>query len=110
MEEKIRKAIFGSKDRPLKIGDIEIPCYVLDDGTRVLSQRGLQSAIGMSMSGGTSGAHRMARFVEVLQKKASNNDSLTVRIEESLSNLFKKVNEPIIFRSRWTKRFHIPRT
>jgi hypothetical protein len=31
----------------LKIGDAEIPCYVLEDGTRVLSERGLLSSFGM---------------------------------------------------------------
>jgi hypothetical protein len=31
----------------LRIGDAEIPCYVLEDGTRVLSERGLLSSFGM---------------------------------------------------------------
>lgn len=30
----------------LKIGDLEIPCSVLSDGTRVLSQRGVYGALG----------------------------------------------------------------
>lgn len=33
-------AEYGSTETPLKIGGIEIQCYVLDDGSRVLSQRG----------------------------------------------------------------------
>lgn len=37
---------FGSPDRPLKLGGEEIPCYVLSDGTRVLTQQGFLSAIG----------------------------------------------------------------
>ena len=48
MAEKILKAKFGSKDRPLKIGNVEIPCYVLEDGTRVLTQYGFYEAIGRS--------------------------------------------------------------
>jgi len=48
MKEKILKAKFGSKDRPLKIGNVEIPCYVLEDGTRVLTQYGFYEAIGRS--------------------------------------------------------------
>ena len=44
-------AKYGAADRPLKIGGIEIPCYVLADGTRVLAQRGLQSGIGLSEGG-----------------------------------------------------------
>jgi len=42
------KVIAGTPDRPLIIGDIEIPCYVLEDETRVLSQRGFLGAIGRS--------------------------------------------------------------
>lgn len=44
--DKIQKAICGAKDRPLIIGDIEIPAYVLEDGTRVLSRIGVIHAIG----------------------------------------------------------------
>ena len=38
MASKPLKAIAGAAERPLKIGNIEIPCYVLEDETRVLSQ------------------------------------------------------------------------
>ena len=38
MSDKPLKAKYGSVDKPLKIGDIEIPCYVLEDGTRILTQ------------------------------------------------------------------------
>ena len=42
------QAVAGTPDRPLVIGDVAIPCYVLEDETRVLSQRGFLSAIGRS--------------------------------------------------------------
>ncbi|MYD51306.1 MAG: hypothetical protein F4W93_07445 [Dehalococcoidia bacterium] len=42
------KVIAGEPDSPLVIGDIEIPCYVLEDETRVLSQRGFIGALAMS--------------------------------------------------------------
>lgn len=44
--EPIPVATHGSPDKPLKIGNKEIQCYVLDDGTRVLSQAGFQEAMG----------------------------------------------------------------
>ena len=44
------KVIAGTPDAPLRIGDLEIPCYVLEDETRVLSQRGFLTAIGRSVS------------------------------------------------------------
>ena len=46
------KVIAGAPHRPLVIGDIEIPCYVLEDETRVLSQRGMTEGIGLAGSGG----------------------------------------------------------
>lgn len=44
-------ATHGSSDHPLKIGDIELPCYVLEDGRRVLSLGGMVQALGMSIGG-----------------------------------------------------------
>ena len=42
------KVIAGEPDQPLVIGDMEIPCYVLENETRVLSQGGFLQAIGRS--------------------------------------------------------------
>lgn len=39
--DKLLKSIYGSDKTPLKLGDLEIPCYVLEDGTRVFSGRGV---------------------------------------------------------------------
>ena len=50
MPKEPLKVIAGAPDRPLKIGDVEIQCYVLEDETRVLSQRGFLQAIGRSVS------------------------------------------------------------
>lgn len=46
MQGTILKAIYGSPDRPLRIGGAEIPCYVLEDDTRVLARAGFVRAIG----------------------------------------------------------------
>ena len=51
MSKKPLKVIAGTPDRPLIIGDVEIPCYVLEDETRVLSQRGMAEGIGLSIAG-----------------------------------------------------------
>jgi hypothetical protein len=45
---EIKRATHGADDHPLKIGDIEIPCYVLEDETRVLSHRGMVTGLGMA--------------------------------------------------------------
>ncbi|HGE8410828.1 P63C domain-containing protein [Serratia marcescens] len=57
------KVIAGSNDEPLRIGEIELECYVLDDEnkTRVFSQRGLASALGWDSS---QAAARLANFTE----------------------------------------------
>ncbi len=52
MNSKHLRATHGSSDRPLKIGDLEIPCYVLEGGTRVLSGRGMQAALGLGQRHG----------------------------------------------------------
>lgn len=60
-------AQYGSADRPLRILETEIPCYVLSDGTRVLTQQGFLSAIGRSRTakGGT-GAQAIEEGVDNL--------------------------------------------
>lgn len=42
------KAKYGSEKTPLVLGSIEIPCYVLEDGTAVLSGRGIQNILGFT--------------------------------------------------------------
>lgn len=44
--EPPKQTISGSIDRPLKIGNAEIECYVLDDGSRVITQAAMMTAIG----------------------------------------------------------------
>ncbi|SNT37119.1 P63C domain-containing protein [Tardiphaga sp. OK246] len=51
----VKKATHGADDHPLKIGDIEIPCYVLEDETRVLSHRGMVTGMGMAWGSRGSG-------------------------------------------------------
>lgn len=72
-------AKYGAVDRPLRIGAIEIPCYVLADGTRVLAQRGLQSGIGLSEGGGQGGARKVAALMERLAEKGINVRDLPAR-------------------------------
>ena len=58
------KVIAGTPDRPLIIEDIEITCYVLEDETRVLSQSGMFSSLGLARRGlvPTPGGAQMPRF------------------------------------------------
>lgn len=72
-------AKYGAPNRPLKLGDVEIPCYVLSDGTRVLAQRGLHSGIGLSEGGGKGGARKIALLLEGLAEKGLDVRDLIVR-------------------------------
>lgn len=56
---KLPEVAYGSPDTPLRIGDVDLQCYVLSDGTRVLSQRGMAAGLGMS----TVATERLINFV-----------------------------------------------
>ena len=51
MSEKPLKVIAGSPDSPLRIAGFEIPCYVLEDETRVLTQTGMFAVLGIARRG-----------------------------------------------------------
>jgi hypothetical protein len=65
----------------LDIGGVQIPVFVLEDGTRLMTQRGLQTTIGMGTGGGTTGAHRMAKFVQRIEDKLSISNDLSARMK-----------------------------
>jgi hypothetical protein len=85
-DAKIPSARYGGI---LAIGDVQIPCYVLEDGTRVIHQRGMVSALGMSRGGSSrGGGDRLAYFVA--QK------TLSPYVSKELVAVTK---EPLIFRT-----------
>jgi len=79
-------AEYGSPDRPLKLGTVEIPCYVLPGEIRVLAQRGLQSGIGLSEGGGRTGARKIVDLLVFLARKGID-----------IKDLVARVNSPIRF-------------
>lgn len=85
---EIRDATHGSEDHPLKIGNIEIPCYVLEDETRVLSQRGTMG--GLSLGRGTAAGISGDQLVNFLSGK-----SLSPHVS---SELMEVIKNPIRFR------------
>jgi hypothetical protein len=82
-------ATHGSEDHPLKIGGMEIPCYVLEDGRRVLQQTGLIKSLNMSHGGSYSvGGDRLAKF------------AAQGRLKPYVSNeLIERTANPIRFRT-----------
>tara|TARA_R110002049_G_scaffold115952_1_gene268217 strand:+ start:1290 stop:2282 length:993 start_codon:yes stop_codon:yes gene_type:complete len=76
---KTYNAAFGSADNMLKIGDISVECYVLEDGTRVLSGRGMQESIGL---GGTAVTHgsKLRSFLDSKDIKPFVSDDLAMAL------------------------------
>lgn len=78
----VLKATHGSADRPLRIGEAEIPCYVLADGRRVLSLGGTVKALGMSIgSAGRRQGDRLVQFAEGLRLKPFFSNDLLTRMK-----------------------------
>lgn len=78
------RAICGSDDKPITLGDIQIQCYVLEDETRVLSLRSLQSGIGMSEGGGKGGERKIPALMARLAKKGIDIMGLDARANEPI--------------------------
>ncbi len=88
MAEELQKATHGGN---MTVGDIEIPCYVLENGTRIISQRGIQRSIGMSTGRGRGErAHRLGFLMEQISSEGAQHKDLTVRITSPI--LFRPPN------------------
>lgn len=83
--EQLPKAICGSHDRPLTIGDISIPCYVLDDETRVLTVTGISEGLGLARGGSMiAGMNRLELFASRKLIKPFVSSDLSERIHAPL--------------------------
>jgi P63C domain len=68
-DQEVAETVCGSPDQPLRIGDIEIECYVLNDGTRVLTQSSFLEALGRHRRANVR-RERNAALPSILQGKA----------------------------------------
>jgi hypothetical protein len=69
-DEDLTEAVCGSPDQPLRIGEIEIECYVLEDGTSVLTQGTFLEALGRHRKANTRREGGEERVPPILQGKA----------------------------------------
>lgn len=76
----IKRAICGSPEKLLKIGNVEVECYVLEDRTRVLSGRGMQQAIGLGGEAKTHGS-KLRSFLALDSIRPFVNNDLAMAIE-----------------------------
>ena len=86
MADKLLKATHGSDKTPLRLGQLEIPCYVLEDGTRVFSGRGIQRVLGSDSKSGT--------WLQSFAKKPA----ISNRIFAGELSILDRVNNPIKFK------------
>jgi hypothetical protein len=69
----------------LEIAELKIPCYVLENGTRVLSQRGLNEAFGIVHGGAQlsqNGGQRMPRFLRLKALEPFISNDITAGLTE----------------------------
>ena len=90
MSQKLLKVIAGAPDHPLTIGDIEIPCYVLEDETRVLSQGGFLHAIGRTGRAPTNPKRDVYNLPHFLSQK---------NLKSFIPNELVMSSTPILFQS-----------
>jgi hypothetical protein len=86
--DEIAEAICGSPDKPLRIGDIGIECYVLADGRRVLTQSTFLQALGRHRRANVR-RERNADLPSILQGKA---------IEPFVTPTIREKGRPITFK------------
>lgn len=92
--------LYGPPDRPLRIGEIEIECYVLEDGTRVLTQASFLEALGRHRKANVRREGDEEPMLPILQGKA---------IKPFISSEIRKKSRPIVFRpDRRLPRFARP--
>ena len=101
MTRKPLKVIAGTPDHPLVIDDISIPCYVLEDETRVLSQSGMFTGLGLARRGlvSTEGGAQLPRFAA----SKSLNPFISNELRHGLTN-------PILFRVNGAEAYGFPAT
>lgn len=68
----VPEAVFGSPEKPLRIGDTEIQCYVLEDETRVLTQATFLEALGRHRKANVRNEGGEERLPAILQGKSIN--------------------------------------
>ena len=99
--QKPLKVIAGTPDKPLVLVDTEIPCYVLENEMRVLTQSGMFSGLGLARRGLVSveGGAQIPRFAASKSVKPF----ITKELMDGLTN-------PILFTSVFGKAYGFPAT
>ena len=85
--DHLPRAVCGSKERPLQIGDIAIPAYVLEDERRVLTVSGMSEGLAMAKGGSeVPGLNRFELFIS--------RDRVAPYVPDPIA---EKIRSPIVF-------------
>lgn len=87
-ERRVRKIVAGAPHTPIRIGDAEIECYVLDDETRVLTQATFLEAMGRHRKANVRDEGGEERLPAILQGKS---------IKPFISNDLIEKSQPVQF-------------
>lgn len=88
------RATHGSPDTPLKLGGAELTCYVLEDGSRLITQEGFLSALGRARKAkGGQGASVDSGVDKLPSFLAANN------LKPFISKELMESTTPVVFRT-----------
>lgn len=104
-ERSLPTVTHGSPEHPLRIGEIEIDCYVLDNGMRVLSQRGMVKAVGFTRGGARH--EEEAALIGTGTPRFATQNWIKPFIPDELE---KALKSPIQFRTKSGKAYGYPAT
>lgn len=83
--EDLPKAISGGDDKPIRIADIEVPCFVLDDGRRVIATNGMLDTLNIARGGAMKGGmSRLELFVSGKLIKPFISNELLARVQSPI--------------------------
>ena len=88
--DSLPQAICGSIDKPLRIADKELECYVLEDGTRVLTQAGFLEGLGRHRKARVRYDNQEDRIPAIIQGKS---------IRPFISSEILEKTRPLVFRT-----------
>lgn len=88
--EPTPEAMYGAPDKPIRIADIEVPCFVLDDKRRVIPTSGMLASLHMARGGSMiKGMNRLELFVSRNRIKPYISDDLMERIKGPIKFKYK---------------------
>lgn len=74
-------AVHGSPDKPIRIADIEVPCFILSDERRVVATNGVLDAFGLARGGAmVKGMNRLELFAAQDRLRPYVTDDLLARV------------------------------